>query len=217
VMPAPPMPFVPAEVHGSLVILALMAYAGETEPGQQALAPFRALATPIADFLRPMTYAEMFPSEEGGPKVFGTNRTLFMDHVDEAAAELILERIEEHVRTTNALAAAVQIRVLGGSMARVPADATAFAHRGSPIMIAVAAVVGSLDDLPAHQSWLEEFAAALNQGDDGKYVNFIVDEDEAAVRKAYPGATWDRLAAIKARYDPTNLFHLNQNIAPAAD
>jgi len=216
VMQAPPMPFVPTELHGSLVIMALMAYAGETEPAQRALAPFRALATPIADFLRPMPYAEMFPPETGGPHVFGTNRTLFMDHVDEADAQLMLDRIAEHVRTTDAQAAVAQIRVLGGAMARVPADATAFAHRQSPIMVNVAAVVGSLEDIPAHASWLEAFAAALNQGDDGKYVNFVVDEDDTAIHHAYPGAMWDRLAAIKARYDPTNLFRRNQNIPPAA-
>jgi FAD/FMN-containing dehydrogenase len=63
---------------------------------------------------------------------------------------------------------------------------------------------------------VEAFAAALDQGDDGAYVNFLLDEGEARVRAAYPGATWDRLRAIKAEYDPGNLFRLNQNIPPAA-
>src|SRR5438034_1334143 len=101
VMPAPPMPFIPEEHHGKLVVLAFMCYAGETEAGQRAMAPFRALAPP------------------------------------------------------------------------------------------------------------------LRQDDAGAYVNFLVDEGEARIREAYPGPTWDRLAAIKARYDPTNLFRLNQNIPPA--
>ncbi len=215
VMPAPPMPFVPAEIHGQLVVMALMTYAGDAEGGQRALAPFRALATPIADFLRPMTYAEMFPPEEGGPHIIGTNRTLFMDHVDEGVGQLILDRIDEHLRTSDAQMAVAQLRVLGGAMARVPVDATAFAHRHSPIMVNVAAVVANLDDIPAQAPWLVGFAAALNQGDDGKYVNFVVDEDETAVHRAYPGKTWDRLVAIKRRYDPTNLFHRNQNIPPA--
>ena len=215
VMPAPPMPFVPAEIHGQLVVFALMTYAGDAEGGGRALAPFRALATPIADFLRPMAYSEMFPAEEGGPHTIGTNRTLFMDHVDEDVAQLMLDRIAEHMRTSDAQMAVAQLRVLGGAMARVPIEATAFAHRRGPIMVNVAAVVGSLDAIPAHAPWLEDFAAALNQGDDGKYVNFVVDEDAAAVHRAYPGATWDRLAAIKREYDPTNLFRRNQNIPPA--
>jgi FAD/FMN-containing dehydrogenase len=215
VMPAPPMPLVPAEIHGQLVVMALMTYAGDADGGQRALAPFRALATPIADFLRPMTYAEMFPPEEDGPHTIGTNRTLFMDHVDEGVAQLMLDRIESHLRESDAQMAVAQLRVLGGAMARVPVDATAFAHRHGSIMVNVAAVVATLDDVPAHAPWLEGFAAALYQGDDGKYVNFVVDEDEAAVHRAYPGKTWDRLAAIKRRYDPTNLFRRNQNIPPA--
>jgi FAD/FMN-containing dehydrogenase len=66
------------------------------------------------------------------------------------------------------------------------------------------------------QAWSDDFAAALDQGDHGAYVNFLGDEGEARVRDAYPGETWERLAAIKRRYDPTNLFHLNQNILPAS-
>jgi FAD/FMN-containing dehydrogenase len=127
----------------------------------------------------------------------------------------MLDRLEEHLRTSDVQMAVVQLRVLGGATARVPVEATAFAHRQSRIMVNVAAVVGSLDDIPAQAPWLEDFAAALNQGDDGKYVNFVVDEDETAVHRAYPGKTWDRLVAIKRRYDPANLFRRNQNIPPA--
>ena len=108
-----------------------------------------------------------------------------------------------------------QIRVLGGAMAEVPDDATAFAHRTKPIMVNVAAVYQALDEATVHQSWVTEFAAALNPVY-GAYVNFLGDEGSARVREAYPGPTWDRLAVIKARYDPTNLFRLNENIPPEA-
>ncbi len=64
---------------------------------------------------------------------------------------------------------------------------------------------------------MTDFAAALRQGDDGAYVNFLTDEGEARVRAAYPGATWERLRAVKATYDPTNLFRSNQNIPPGAE
>jgi FAD/FMN-containing dehydrogenase len=100
-------------------------------------------------------------------------------------------------------------------MARVPVEATAFAHRGSQIMVNVAAVYDRPDEAEAHEAWVTGFAAALNQGDAGAYVNFLGDEGKARVRDAYPGSTWDRLASVKARYDPTNLFRLNQNIPPA--
>ena len=108
-----------------------------------------------------------------------------------------------------------QLRVLGGAMARVPVDATAFAHRASRIMVNVAAFYERPEETRLHEAWVEDFAAALQQGDDGAYVNFLGDEGEARIRDAYPGATWDRLRRIKARYDPTNLFRLNQNIPPA--
>jgi len=110
-----------------------------------------------------------------------------------------------------------QLRTLAGAMARVPVDATAFAHRQNKIMVNVAAVYERPDEIAVHGPWVEAFAAALRQGDDGVYVNFLGDEGEARIRAAYPGATWDRLRQIKARYDPTNLFRLNQNIPPAAE
>jgi Berberine and berberine like len=109
-----------------------------------------------------------------------------------------------------------QIRVLGGAMARVPADATAFAHRSSRIMVNVAALYERPDEAAVYEPWITDFAAALRQGDYGAYVGFLGDEGEGRIREAYPGPTWQRLAEIKGRYDPTNLFRLNQNIRPSA-
>jgi len=100
-------------------------------------------------------------------------------------------------------------------MARVPVDATAFAHRRSRIMVNCAALYERADQAATYEPWVEGFAAALKQSDDGAYVNFLVDEGEARIRAAYPGKTWDRLRSVKARYDPTNLFRINQNIPPA--
>jgi FAD/FMN-containing dehydrogenase len=214
VMPAPPMPFVPVEVHGKLVIMALMAWAGDAVSAAPVLAPFRALAKPIADLLRPMAYGEMFPPEDPDYHPIAAARTMFIDHVDEATGRLIVDRLEEHVRSTNAQMAVVQLRALGGAMARVPVEATAFAHRRNPIMVNIAALVEDRDDLAEHLPWVARLAADLDQGVDGAYVNFIADEGEERVHAAYPGSTWDRLVAIKERYDSTNLFHRNQNIPP---
>jgi FAD/FMN-containing dehydrogenase len=100
-------------------------------------------------------------------------------------------------------------------MARVPADATAFAHRASRIMVNVAAFYEGAADRPAREAWVERFVAAIAQSDDGAYVNFLAAEGPERVRAAYPGATWDRLARIKAQHDPDNLFHRNQNVPPA--
>jgi FAD/FMN-containing dehydrogenase len=211
VMPAPPLPFVPAEHHGQLVVMATLAYAGDSEAGERAIAPFRALAEPLADMVRPMPYPEIFPPEPEDFRPIATARTLFADSVDRDAAETILE----HIRAATAPMAAAQLRVLGGAMARVPADATAFAHRQSRIMVNVAAMGMQPDEVALHEGWVANLAGALQQDDAGAYVGFLADEGEKRIRAAYPGATWDRLAAVKATYDPTNLFRLNQNVPPA--
>jgi hypothetical protein len=82
-------------------------------------------------------------------------------------------------------------------------------------MANLAALYENPEEKSSHESWVTDFASVLKQGDGGAYVNFLGDEGEARIRTAYPGSTWERLAAIKRRYDPTNLFRLNQNIPPA--
>ena len=211
VMTAPPMPFLPAEVHGKLVVMAMLVYAGETGAGERAIAPFRALAAPLADMIHPMRYPEIYQEEAGEYHPVAAGRTMFVDAIDRSVAQTNLEQLSA---STGAMAVA-QLRVLGGAMARVPADATAFAHRRSRIMVNVAALYEKPDEKPTHEAWVTDFAAALRQGDGDAYVNFLGDEGQARVRDAYPRTTWDRLVAIKNRYDPTNLFRYNQNIPPA--
>ncbi len=212
VMPAPPMPFLPAEQHGKLVVMALMAYAGDVAAGEQAVAPFRALATPLADMLRPMRYPEMYPPEESDYHPTAAGRTMFVNTIDRDIARTIVE----HLQSSDAAVRVAQLRVLGGAMARVPVEATAFAHRRARIMVNLAAFYTGPEDQAIRQAWVNGFAGSLRQGDSGAYVNFLGDEGEARVREAYPGPTWERLAAVKRRYDPTNLFRLNQNIPPAS-
>jgi FAD/FMN-containing dehydrogenase len=138
-------------------------------------------------------------------------RTMFVDTVDHGVAETILRYLE----ASDASLRVAQLRAVGGAAARIPADATAYAHRSSRIMVNVANFYdGTPEDKAVRQAWVDEFAAALHQGDDGAYVNFLSDEGPERVRAAYPDTTWDRLVEIKRRYDPDNLFRLNQNIPP---
>jgi FAD/FMN-containing dehydrogenase len=213
VMRTPPMPFVPEEHHGALAIFALMAYAGDTDAGERAVAPFRSLAEPLADMLRPMSYPEIYMPDEEDYHPIAVGQTRFADHVDETAATTILDRITD----SSAMMAVAQIRALGGAMARVPADATAFANRQSRLMVTVASVYEDLGETAQHQAWVDDLADRLLEGQEGHgaYVNFLGEEGEAGVREAYPDPTWDRLRAIKRTYDPDNLFQLNQNIPPA--
>jgi FAD/FMN-containing dehydrogenase len=213
VMFAPPMPFLPQEVHGKLIIMAFLVYAGEAEAGERVLAPFRALATPLADLLKPMRYPEIYPPEEGaeGYHPVAASRTMFVDRVDRSVAETIVDRL----RSSTAAMSVAQLRVLGGALARVPVEATAYPHRHSRIMVNLAGLYNQPEEKAAHEAWVAEFYSTLQQSDRGAYVNFLGEDGAARIRTAYPGPTWDRLVAIKSRYDPTNLFRLNQNIPPA--
>jgi FAD/FMN-containing dehydrogenase len=211
VMVAPPMPFLPPEVHGKLIVMALVCYAGDAAAGERAIAPFRAIAPPLVDLVHPSTYPELFPPEPEPMHPYASIRNLFLNSVDEAAAGLIIDRL----RTSDADMAAVNLRVLGGAIGRVAAADTAFAHRNRRIMVNVAALGFSPDGLAAREAWASDFADALRDGDSAAYVNFVGDEGPQRVHDAYPPATWNRLAAVKRRYDPTNFFHGNHNIAPA--
>jgi FAD/FMN-containing dehydrogenase len=210
IMVAPPIPMFPPEVHGRMAIMALLCYAGDPATGERVVAPFRKLATPLADMLGPMAYPELFPPGPPSPEEESA-RSLFPDAIDRAAAEAIVE----HIQSSSAAMAVAQLRVLGGAMARVPADATAFAHRDRRIMAAVGAVYERPEERPVHEAWADRLAAALTPERPGVYVGFLGDEGPQRVREAYPGPTWERLVAVKDRYDPTNLFRLNQNIPPS--
>jgi hypothetical protein len=104
-----------------------------------------------------------------------------------------------------------EFRVLGGAMARVPAEATAFAHRSSRIMASFIVQYENRAEAAIHNTWVENAAAELDQGEGAVYVNFA---DDGRLQDAYPKATLERLALIKAKYDPTNLFRRNHNITP---
>ena len=211
VMTAPPLPFLPAELHGKLVVMALMCYAGDPVEGDHCLATFRGLATPLADLLRPMAYAEIFPPDDASYHPTAVGRTMFVDRIDRDDAKTILD----FLASSDAPLRVAQLRVLGGAMARVAPDATAFAHRRSRLLVNVAAFYTGEADRTARQQWVNQFAAALHQGNEGAYVNFLNNEGPDRVRAAYPGSTWNRLRAIKRQYDPDNFFRSNENIASA--
>jgi FAD/FMN-containing dehydrogenase len=136
---------------------------------------------------------------------------MFATEVTTETAAAVVERIA----SSDAPIRVAQIRVLGGQSARVAADATAYAHRSQPLMVNVASFYVGDDDKPRREQWVDELSAVLHDGDDAPYDNFVGDEGDDRVRAAYPGATWDRLRAVKAQYDPTNLFRRNHNIPPA--
>lgn len=211
IMVAPPMPFLPQNVHGSLILFGLMVYAGPPAEGEKVVAPFRALAEPLADMLRPMHYPEIFFPEEGDyhPTVIG--HTFFMDKVERQDGQQIIDALKR----STAPMAVTQLRVLGGAVSRVSNDATAYAHRDRLVMANVAAFYNDLEDKPVQEAWVHDLAAALEQGQPGAYVNFLGAEEASRIHDVYPQPTWERLRQVKAVYDPENLFRVNMNVPPA--
>ncbi len=139
-------------------------------------------------------------------------RTFFLDSIDATKAQAILDALA----ASDAPVRAVQLRVLGGAMSRVPNDATAFAHRDAPLLaVVVNFTSGDPDDRRTRAAWADGLSALLRDADrTGAYVNFLMLDDDH-VEKAYPEPTLARLREIKRRYDPENLFRGNVNIPPA--
>jgi FAD/FMN-containing dehydrogenase len=212
VMPAPPLPFLPPELVGTTVLMGMMAYAGPADAAQQALAPFRALAKPIADLVRPGPYGMMYMPEDPAHKGSISLRTLFKDSLDLADAREVLERLER----CDAPMRMAQIRVLGGAVARVSSSATAYAHRDAGMLVGFMAMDGTAQAAERHDRWASVCVLALGGAmERGSYVNFLGNQGEDMIRASYPGLTWQRLQQVKRDYDPSNLFRLNQNIPPA--
>jgi FAD/FMN-containing dehydrogenase len=207
VMPAPPMPFLSPEQVGTRVILAMIVCTGPLDAAERAVAPLRSLVEPIADMLRPMPYPEIYPPEDPSYHPIGSSRTMLVDSVDPTV-------VMEHLDASTAKFQVAQIRVLGGAIARVPVNATAYAHRARRVMVNVACLYEQPDEAATHDVWAERFWRALQNGEPGAYVNFLGTDGPSRLREAYPGDTWDSLCSVKARYDPANVFRLNQNVPP---
>lgn len=210
-MAAPPLPFVPPEHHGALAFLVALVHAGDLDTGRAAVAPYRRLARPLGEAVAPMPYPAIF--ELGGPAIRAAtvHRSFFLPALDDAAVDVLLDHME-HRSSPMAMA---QIRVLGGAVARVAPEATAFAHRDRRVMVTLIVPFLEPAEAPVHAAWAQGLLDALRPAATGAYVNFLDDEGSARVRDAYPGSTYDRLAQVKRRYDPENVFRGNHVIPPA--
>jgi hypothetical protein len=146
----------PVGLHGPLVMRAVLVHSGSPAAGERAVAPFRALGAPIADTVGPVRYRDLLVPA-GGDHQTWAHRTMFLDAVDVDAAAALLAALRE----SDSPMPLVQLRVLGGAMARVPADATAFAHRTAPILANVAALYEHRDELPSRAAWVDGVTGAL--------------------------------------------------------
>jgi FAD/FMN-containing dehydrogenase len=161
--------------------------------------------------VRPIHYPQIYPDVEGPRPAFAGGTNVLVDALPEGAAETILE----HLDTATAPMAAVQLRPLGGAMARVAGAATALGHRGAKLMVNVAVMYRRPEERSEHEAWAADVVTALTDGPGAPaYLGFVGDEGQEGVRRAYPAATLERLTRVKRRYDPDNLFRRNLNVLP---
>jgi FAD/FMN-containing dehydrogenase len=212
---APPAPFIPEAWHGKRVVAVAGLYNGTPDAGLEALAPLRSLAEPIVDLFGPLPYIGMqglfdalHPKGDGN---YFKSQNL-KDMPDEAIATLIAA----HQGVTSPMNE-IHVHDLRGAVTRQPAGGSAFPHRSSPYVVNVIAKWPGGGPGPEHADWSRGLVAALEQfGTNESYVNFLGDvEDTERLRAAYGADTYDRLVAAKNRWDPENVFHLNQNIRPS--
>ena len=212
-MALPPAPFVPAELVGTMSLAIMFVYSGDPAEGQAALQPFRDVATPLVDMAMPMPYPGIYQMlESAETRSLGVHRSRFLSALDDEAIDAILGAMA----APSSAMTVIQLRVLGGQMARVGATETAFAHRDAAVMAMILTLYEDPSTEAAQVAWTEALHGKLATNDVGVYSNFLEAEGEERIRAAYPAGAYERLADVKRRYDPANLFHLNQNIRPAA-
>jgi FAD/FMN-containing dehydrogenase len=212
---APPAPFLPEAVHGELVVIVAMIYAGDPGEGARVLAPLGEFGDPVGDAL--------------GPKPYTAFQSMFDDAVDHGArnywkshylGELTGESIDvlcDHAARMTSPDSAIGMLSLGGEVARKPHDATPYPHRDAAWVLNIQARWHDPDEDERHVEWTRElFEAMAPFSTGGVYVNFMSeDEGDERVRAAYGEEIYERLAAVKAEWDPENVFHLNRNVPPA--
>jgi FAD/FMN-containing dehydrogenase len=212
---APPAPFLPEEWHGKKLVALIGVYAGPAEDGAEAMRPLRELGDPVADLIGPMPYAQMqglidalYP--HGTRAYFKAG---YMRDLDDAAIETAT-RFHQNATSPSS---EIHFHHFGGAVARVPDSETAYGERQAPFVLNILALAHEPDGWETHVDWAQRLYAAIEPSmTGGAYINYLSAEGSERVRSAYGAEKFARLQELKDRYDPTNLFHLNQNVPPSA-
>jgi FAD/FMN-containing dehydrogenase len=211
---APPLPFLPTEVHGKEILVFAVCYAGEPTKAEAALAPLRALGEPIADVIGVQPYAAWQTAFD--PLLTPGAFNYWKSHNFTALSDGLLDALVDYVGTLPTAECEIFIGQLGGASNRIGAEATAYPHRDANFVMNVHTRWRERGDERDAIKWARAlFAATAPHATGGVYVNFMPEDETERVPGAY-GRNYARLAALKAKYDPDNLFRLNQNVQPKA-
>jgi FAD/FMN-containing dehydrogenase len=214
---APPEPFVPDEHKGQPVYLFAIVGLADDVAHRELVASVRDAVTPLFELVTPIPYVALQQMFNGTAPwgLLAYEKAVYLDELTDGAIDVILE----HQPNKQAPLSFLPIFVLGGEFGRIQDDATAFGgSRGVRYMVNIAVGAHEKDLYDADREWVRTFWSELVQHavGVGSYVNFLTDHEPDRVRSAYGPAKYSRLAALKARYDPENVLHLNANILPAA-
>jgi len=213
---APPLPIIPAKLHGKPIVALIATYAGAVDEGEKILRPIREIATPAVDAIAPKPYVaqqKMFDAALPHGRHY-----YWKSHKLGPLTDGIIDVIVEHCPQITSPMSTVPIFSFGGAVARVPADATAFPNRDAAhdINIVASWLPGESGEADRHIDWVRRFFGALEPHSRGLYVNFVSDDGGDRIRAAYSDQQWRRLTALKSKYDHTNFFRMNANIPPNA-
>ena len=210
---APPLPFVPPELHGQLIVGVICCYAGPVEEGEKVLRPLKSFGSPVLDLCTAKPFlvhqAMLDPSFTPGWWYY-----IRACDVAELTDDVIDITVDHAMRIRSPLTG-FPIWQMGGAVARVPDGETAFNGRSAGYTFNITAMTGTEEGFDQEREWVRAFWSALQPYHTSVYVNFLMEEGEERVRTAYGNEKYDRLKALKRKYDPDNFFRLNQNISPA--
>ena len=209
---APPLPFIPEDRHGEPFLAFVSCWAGPLEEGEQALKPLRDVAPVVAEHVGPMPYPALNSAFDGlvPPGLQHYWKANFVRTLSDEAIEAHLA----HGPRVPVVNSTMHIYPINGAVHRVAPDATAFGHRDATFATVIAGMWPDPAQNDANTQWVRDYyGATAPHSEPGGYVNFMADDDQDRVAANY-GGNYDRLRTVKRVYDPDNVFHLNQNIAP---
>jgi len=209
---APPLPFIPEELHGKTFIAMVACWAGPLEEGERAIQPIRDVAPIAAEMVGPMPYPVFASAFDGllPPGLQQYWKGNFSKEVTDGAIEAHLEHGPK-VPTVNST---MHLYSINGAVSRVAPDATAFSYRDATFASVIAGAWPDPADNEANIRWVRDYSdASAPQSEEGGYIGFMADDDQGRIKANYRG-NYERLVDIKRKYDPDNVFHLNQNIKP---
>ncbi|HTJ92646.1 MAG TPA: FAD-binding oxidoreductase [Pararobbsia sp.] len=212
--PAPPLPFLPEQVHGKPVIAIANCYIGDVANGPDAIAPLRHLGTPLGEHLGPMPFVAWQKAFD--PLLAPGARNYWKSHNFTTLPDALIDTILRFAAKPPSPHCEVFIGSLGAQINRIAIDATPYASRDARFIVNIHGRWTDVSDDATCIGWSRELFSAMTPfATGGVYVNFMTAEEDARVSAAY-GPNYARLAKIKTQYDPRNLFRSNQNIKPAA-